>query len=185
MRNLEFKCPGCDKMIAGFVLPEHFKICDGLHGETDKPIQLNVEDEEDRDLKYLSSISPVVYQLENSKNWFILFYKLVGHKHVFYVHHFCGEEKKETFNFEMKIFGGSEFLLSLNAKCSPLGLGVEDAIRTGNKLEISKIAMKENPVYAVQRKSRMSGVFKVMPSPVSRCIISSYQTVELNGINGK
>ena len=90
----------------------------------------------------ISSLLPIVFKLKNSTNWFILVVKYVEYKVVFYVQHFCGEEKKETFNFELKISGGSEAIFrSLTAKCTPMG--VMNAMKMGNTLEVSKVAMEE------------------------------------------
>ena len=169
-RYRELQCPGCGEMVAGFVLPEHFKVCDRLQYEEHRQsMELNEEENEFWNFTDLTFIRPLVYKLENSKNWFILFDKIVGFKHVFFIMHFCGE-KKETFNFDLKISGGSKvFSRSMIGRCTPFGMGVDEAIRMGYTLEIITSAMEEmclvkNPA-AGQAKYQINIMSKVMTSP--------------------
>ena len=162
----KLQCQGCEEMIAVFVLPEHFKDCGYLsYKSVNLSLEMNKSVKVYGRFDAFSSLVPIVYKLKNSKNWFILVGKDVGYKRVFYVQHFCGEEKKETFNFELKISGGSEAIFrSLTAKCTPMG--VMNAMKMGNTLEVSKVAMEEMCLVEKPEAKRymLYAEFKVMPS---------------------
>ena len=116
----ELMCPGCQKKIQACKLPDHFQRCLGLqylryksHVELDNTIAFtyiffspNIES---------GVYKPCIFKLVNSKNWFLYHEDFLNNKLVFYIKHYSGEERKETFSYNLKISNtGNTFSRSMS-----------------------------------------------------------------------
>ena len=89
------------------------------------------------------SCEPSVYKLENSKNWFLLCADVLEDRLLFFIKHYSGEERKETFSYDLKVFNeGKTFTRSMSGECTPIDMEIKDARREGYTLDISVEAMK-------------------------------------------
>ena len=69
----KLQCLGCERMIAGFTFPDHFKDCGNLRFlESRQSVLLDESQNPTGDMVSVGSIRPIVYKLEKSKNRFIL-----------------------------------------------------------------------------------------------------------------
>ena len=66
-RYRELQCPGCKKMIAVFILPEHFKEC-GMLCQNLQTVKFNVSQSLKWDLTKIITTRPVVFKLESFRN---------------------------------------------------------------------------------------------------------------------
>ena len=143
----EIMCPGCQKKIQACKLPDHFQSCLGLqylryksHIELDNTIAFT-------SIYFSPTIEsgvtkPCIFKLVNSKNWFLYHEDFLNNKLVFYIKHYSGEERKETFSYNLKISNtGNTFSRSMSGVCTPFDMEVNDARMEGYTLDISEKAM--------------------------------------------
>ena len=74
-----------------------------------------------------------VINLENSKNWFLLCCSdVLEDKLVLHIRHYSGEERKETFSYNLKISNaGDRFSRSMSGVCTPFDMEINDARTRG------------------------------------------------------
>ena len=140
-RYRELMCPGCEVKFEAFTLPDHFLNCSQTECEEDvKLVETNTYD------YYLDtsivSCEPYVFKLENSKNWFLLCADVLEDRLLFYIKHYSGEERKETFSYNLKIFNeGNTFSRSICGVCTPIEMEIVDAKKGGFTLDVNIEAM--------------------------------------------
>ena len=136
-------CQGCKVKFEAFTLPDHFLNCSKTDCEEDvKLVETNTYD------YYLDtsivSCKPAVLKLENSKNWFLLCADVLEDRLLFFIKHYSGEERKETFSYNLKIFNeGNTFSRSMSGVCTPIEMEIEDAMLEGFILDISVKVMEK------------------------------------------
>ena len=92
----------------------------------------------------MSSFRPRVLKLTNSKNWFLLCADRVEDELVFYLKHHSGEERKETFSYNLKVSNvGNTFSRSMSGVCTPVDMKVDDAMLGGFTLDVSVKVMEK------------------------------------------
>ncbi len=133
----ELKCPGCKEKIQACKLPDHFDNCTELDFEIED-VKLD-KTQTDRNFNpSIESCVPIVYKLESSENWFLFCTDKLEDKLVFYIKHYSGGERKETFSYNLKVSNeGKEFSRSMSEECTPFYMEIEDARREGYTLDIS------------------------------------------------
>ena len=141
-RYRELMCPGCEEKFEAFTFPDHFLNCSQTECEEDVKL---VETNTCQYYLYTQIVScePSVFKLENSKNWFLLCADVLEDRLFFFIKHYSGEERKETFSYNLKIFNeGKTFTRSMSGECTPIDMEIKDARREGYTLDISVEAMK-------------------------------------------
>ena len=137
----ELKCPGCKEKIQACKLPDHFLNCPKLDFEIEA-VKLGKK----QNALYtwiIESCVPVVYKLEFSENWFLLCTDRLEDRLLFYIKHYSGEDRKETFSYNLKVSNkGEKFSRSMTGECTPIEMEIKDARREGYTLDISPEAMK-------------------------------------------
>ena len=128
-------------------IPDHFINCPELYFEIED-VKLGKTQTEQYNLDTSKgSFQPVVYKLESSENWFLLCPNVLEDKMVFYIKHYSGEERKETFSYNLKVSNnGNTFSRFMSWVCTPYDMEIKDARRKGFTLDISVEAM-ENMCY--------------------------------------
>ena len=100
----ELMCPGCKEKIQARKLPDHFLYCAQL---VRREHHQHVHLDETKNIVYpsskVTSRKPFVFKLDNSYNWFLLCIDRLEDKLVYHVKHYSGEERMETFNYNLKI----------------------------------------------------------------------------------
>ena len=132
-RYRELNCPGCSVKFEAFTLPDHFLNCSEISCKED------VKLDETRTVLYrthtedsVTSYKTIVYKLESSENWFLLCAERVEDELVFYLKHHSGEERKETFSYNLKVSNvGNTFSMSMSGVCTPVDMKVDDAMLGG------------------------------------------------------
>ena len=133
-RYRDLMCPGCQKKIQACKLPDHFQSCQSCllyksHIELDNTIAFT-------SMSFFPK--PCIFKLVNSKNWFLYHVDFLNNKLVFYIKHYSGEERKETFSYNLKISNeGNTFSRSMSGVCTPFDMEVNDARMEGFTLDIS------------------------------------------------
>ena len=95
----------------------------------------------------VTSRIPRVFKLKTSDNWFLLCIDRLEDKLVFHVKYHSGEERMETFSYNLKVSNnGNTFSRSMSWVCTPYDMEIKDARRKGFTLDISVEAM-ENMFY--------------------------------------
>ena len=139
----ELECPGCKEIIQARAIPDHFIYCPQLYFKIE-----DMQLDKTRTVLYkfgtsIRSFQPNVYKLESSENWFLLCADVLEDKLVFYIKHYSGEERKETFSYNLKVSNkGEEFSRSMTGECTPIEMEIKDARREGYTLDISVEVMK-------------------------------------------
>ena len=143
----ELMCPGCEEKIQARAIPDHFINCPELYFEIED-VKLGKTQTEQYNLDTSKgSFQPVVYKLESSENWFLLCPGVLEDELVFYIKHYSGEERKETFSYNLKVSNnGNTFSRFMSWVCTPYDMEIKDARRKGFTLDISVEAM-ENMFY--------------------------------------
>ena len=136
----ELKCPVCFYEMFPRRLPNHFINCPRIYFviEDVKLDKTQTVTESFTTNKSKGFSPPVVYKLESSENWFFLCADVLEDKLVFCIKHYSGEERKETFSYNLKFSNkGKEFSRSMSEECTPIEMEIEDARREGYTLDIS------------------------------------------------
>ena len=134
-------CQGCKVKFEAFTLPDHFLNCSKTDCEEDvKLVETNTYD------YYLDtsivSCKPAVFKLENSKNWFLLCADVFKDRLLFFIKHYSGKERKETFSYNLKIFNeGKTFTRSMSGVGTPIEMEIVDAKKGGFTLDVNIEAM--------------------------------------------
>ena len=91
----------------------------------------------------LTSHKPFVFKLDNSYNWFLLYNDRLEDKLVYHVKHHSGEERMETFSYNLKISNTENtFSRSMRGVCTPFDMEIKDARRKRFTLDISVEAIE-------------------------------------------
>ena len=149
-RYRKLECPGCSVKFEAFILPDHFHNCSGIICKADVKLDkthtviyrthtelCNLEDR-------ITSYKTIVYKLESSENWFLLCADHVEDELVFYLKHHSGEERKETFSYNLKVSNvGNTFSRSMSGVCTPVDMKVDDAMLGGFTLDVSVKVMEK------------------------------------------
>ena len=142
-RYRKLECPGCSVKFEAFTLTDHFLNCSNIDYEEDLKLDetytelCNLEDR-------ITSYKTIVYKLESSKNWFLLCADRVEDELVFYLKHHSGEERKETFSYNLKVSNrGNTFSRSMSGVCTPVDMKVDDAMLGGFTLDVSVKVMEK------------------------------------------
>ena len=137
----ELMCPGCKEMIQARTIPDHFRNCT----ELDFSIEDLKFDEKWTVRNFNHSIEScmrIAYKLESSENWFLLCTDRLEDRLLFYIKHYSGEERKETFSYDLKIFNeGKTFTRSMSGVCTPIEMEIVDAKKGGFTLDVNIEAM--------------------------------------------
>ena len=144
----ELMCPGCKEKIQARKLPDHFLYCAQL---VRREHHQHVHLDETKKIVYkgskVTSHKPFVFKLDNSYNWFLLCIDRLEDKLVYHVKHYSGEERMETFSYNLKVSNTENtFSRSMSVVCTPFDMEIKDARRKGFTLDISVEAM-ENMFY--------------------------------------
>ena len=134
----ELMCPGCEEKIQARAIPDHFINCPELYFEIED-VKLGKTQTEQYNLDTSKgSFQPVVYKLESSENWFLLCPGVLEDELVLYIKHYSGEERKETFSYNLKVSNtGNTFSMSRSGVCTPFDMEIKDVRRKGFTLDIS------------------------------------------------
>ena len=63
---------------------------------------------------------------------------------MFYLKHHSGEERKETFSYNLKVSNvGNTFSMSMSGVCTPVDMKVDDAMLGGFTLDVSVKVMEK------------------------------------------
>ena len=148
----DIKCPGCKKKIKACTVPDHLQRCLELqrykpHLELYNTVAFSytvffhsIALKKVKGVKY-SFTNPCIFKLV-SKNWFLFHVDLIDNELVFYTKHYSGEERKETFSYNLKIFNkGKTFSRSMSGVCAPFDMPVKNTRMEGCTLDISLKAM--------------------------------------------
>ena len=145
-RYRELECPGCSVKFEAFILPDHFLNCSDIDCKEDVKLDetLAVQYRTRTELYNLENSKPSVSKLESSKNWFLLCADRVEDELVFYLKHHSGEERKETFSYNLKVSNrGNTFSRSMSGVCTPVDMKVDDAMLGGFTLDVSVKVMEK------------------------------------------
>ena len=132
----ECMCPGCKEKIQARKLTDHFLYCAQL------VCREHVHLDETKNIVFpnykVTSCKPFVFKLDNSYNWFLLCIDRLEDKLVYHVKHYSGEERMETFSYNLKISNTENtFSRSMSGVCTPFDMEVNDARMEGYTLDIS------------------------------------------------
>ena len=112
-------CPGaCGNNIPIENMVEHMKVC----AELNESVALKLNKEEKISYWYTN------YKLEESRDWFIPWLRIVNEKDVLYIMHYSEEETKEVFYYTLKYVDDGGIPKSGKVGCAPLGISFQDAV---------------------------------------------------------
>ena len=139
----ELKCPVCFYGIFACRLPNHLINCPRIYFVIEDVKLDKTQTESFTTNKSKGSSQPVVYKLESSENWFFLCANRLEDNLVFCIKHYSGEERKETFSYNLKFSNtGNTFSRSMSGECTPIEMEIKDARREGYTLDISVDVME-------------------------------------------
>ena len=145
-RYRKLECPGCSVKFEAFTLTDHFHNCSNISCKEDVKLDEThtVLYRTRTELCNLDMMWPRVLKLTNSKNWFLLCADRVEDELVFYLKHHSGEERKETFSYNLKVSNvGNTFSRSMSGVCTPVDMKVDDAMLGGFTLDVSVKVMEK------------------------------------------
>ena len=148
-------CPDytdCRKKIRLLDMAEHFNNCEYLDFiESHQHLKLKTDVKEFwHRPNFKVSNMPVIYKMEDSRNWFILQGRSRGDQFIFFMMHHSREILEEVFYYKVKIYGAPDPDGTMIGRCAPMGIGLEDALKNGYTLNINitdleKICPHPNP----------------------------------------
>ena len=112
------------------------------------------------------SNKPLIYKMEDSRNWFIFQGWSRGDQFIFFMMHHSREILEEVFYYKVKIYGAPDpDGRSMIGRCAPMGIGLEDVLKNGSTLNIDitdleKICHHPNP--SAENKYRLCMDFSVL-----------------------
>ena len=178
--NCKLQCPGCNKTIAEFNLPEHLRVCTGLLYEESWDWQQLKLNQSKNLLWSFNKICPPVLLYLNQRILRTGSFKMgemFQQKLVFYIKHLCGE-KKETFNFKLKISGEiKSFSRSISGRCAQLGMRVNNVQMKMHSLDICTDVMQEMCLVLNQGLVKDSSYERVVRKTRNRIIQSDMSSV--------